>query len=205
MKLQPKFITLEGVDGAGKSTHINFIKNYLTNHNLNFLFTREPGGTNLGEKLREILLYDKMTPETESLLMFAARNEHVQKIIKPNLDEGINVISDRFTDATYAYQSGGKNVEFSKITLLKNWVHQDLNPDLTILFDLPVEVSLLRLKSNGNLDKFEKESVGFHKKIRDSYLKLAEEEPNRFVIIKGDQNINVIQEEIHSILDKLFP
>jgi len=205
MKLQPKFITLEGVDGAGKSTHINFIKKYLRNRNLNFLLTREPGGTNLGEKLRKILLYDQMTPETESLLMFAARNEHVQKIIKPNLDEGINIISDRFTDATYAYQCGGKNVEFSKITLLKNWVHQDLNPDLTILFDLPVEVSLLRLKSNGNLDKFEKESVGFHKKIRDSYLKLAEEEPNRFVIIKGDQNINVIQEEIHSILDKLFP
>jgi len=204
MKLQPKFITLEGVDGAGKSTHINFIKKYLRNRNLNFLLTREPGGTNLGEKLRKILLYDQMTPETESLLMFAARNEHVQKIIKPNLDEGINIISDRFTDATYAYQCGGKNVEFSKITLLKNWVHQDLNPDLTILFDLPVEVSLLRLKSNGNLDKFEKESVGFHKKIRDSYLKLAEEEPNRFVIIKADQNINVIQEEINSIFDKLF-
>ena len=204
MKLQPKFITLEGVDGAGKSTHINFIKKYLRNRNLNFLLTREPGGTILGEKLRKILLYDQMTPETESLLMFAARNEHVQKIIKPNLDEGINIISDRFTDATYAYQCGGKNVEFSKITLLKNWVHQDLNPDLTILFDLPVEVSLLRLKSNGNLDKFEKESVGFHKKIRDSYLKLAEEEPNRFVIIKADQNINVIQEEINSIFDKLF-
>jgi dTMP kinase len=204
MKLQPKFLTLEGVDGAGKSTHINFIKKYLTDRNLNFLFTREPGGTNLGEKLRDILLYDQMTPETESLLMFAARNEHVQKIIKPNLDEGINVISDRFTDATYAYQCGGKNVEISKISILKKWVHQDLNPDLTILFDLPIEVSLMRLKSNGNLDKFEKESVGFHKKIRNTYLKLAKKEPNRFAIIKGDQNINAIQEEIHSILDKLF-
>ena len=204
MKLQSKFITLEGVDGAGKSTHINFIKKYLSDRNLNYLFTREPGGTSVGEKLREILLHDPMTPETESLLMFASRNEHVQKIIKPNLDEGINIISDRFTDATYAYQCGGKNVEISKITILRNWVHQDLNPDLTILFDLPIEISLMRLKSNGNLDKFEKESVSFHKKIRNSYLKLAKKEPNRFVIINGDQNINAIQNEIHLILDKIF-
>jgi len=204
MKLKPKFITLEGVDGAGKSTHINFIKKYLSDRNLNYLFTREPGGTNVGEKLREILLHDPMTPETESLLMFASRNEHVQKIIKPNLDKGINIISDRFTDATYAYQCGGKNVEISKITILRNWVHQDLNPDLTILFDLPIEISLMRLKSNGNLDKFEKESVSFHKKIRNSYLKLAKKEPNRFVIINGDQNINAIQDEIYLILDKIF-
>ena len=204
MKLKPKFITLEGVDGAGKSTHINFIKKYLSDRKLNYLFTREPGGTNVGEKLREILLHDPMTPETESLLMFASRNEHVQKIIKPNLDKGINIISDRFTDATYAYQCGGKNVEISKITILRNWVHQDLNPDLTILFDLPIEISLMRLKSNGNLDKFEKESVSFHKKIRNSYLKLAKKEPNRFVIINGDQNINAIQDEIYLILDKIF-
>ena len=204
MKLKPKFITLEGVDGAGKSTHINFIKKYLSDRKLNYLFTREPGGTNVGEKLRETLLHDPMTPETESLLMFASRNEHVQKIIKPNLDEGINIISDRFTDATYAYQCGGKNVEISKITILRNWVHQDLNPDLTILFDLPIEISLMRLKSNGNLDKFEKESVSFHKKIRNSYLKLAKKEPNRFVIINGDQNINAIQDEIYLILDKVF-
>ena len=204
MKLKPKFITLEGVDGAGKSTHINFIKKYLSDRNLNYLFTREPGGTNVGEKLREILLHDPMTPETESLLMFASRNEHVQKIIKPNLDKGINIISDRFTDATYAYQCGGKNVEISKITILRNWVHQDLNPDLTILFDLPIEISLMRLKYNGNLDKFEKESVSFHKKIRNSYLKLAKKEPNRFVIINGDQNINAIQDEIYLILDKIF-
>ena len=106
MKLKPKFITLEGIDGAGKSTHINFIKKYLIDKELNYLFRREPAGTLLGEKLREILLHDEMNPETESLLMFAARNEHVYEIIKPNLNKGINVISDRFTDATYAYQSG---------------------------------------------------------------------------------------------------
>ena len=136
MKLNPKFITLEGVDGAGKSTCIKFIKKYLTDKNHNSFFTREPGGTLLGEKLREILLHDEITPETETLLMFAARNEHVQQVITPNLQSGINVISDRFTDATYAYQSGGKYVDSKKITVLKNWVHVNLKPDLTLLFDL---------------------------------------------------------------------
>jgi dTMP kinase len=204
MKSTPKFITLEGVDGAGKSTHINFIKKYFSDNKLNYFFTREPGGTILGEKLRVILLHDEMTPETESLLMFAARNEHVQKIIKPSLEEGVNVVSDRFTDATYAYQSGGKNVSISKITILKNWVHKDLKPDLTILFDLPIEVSLSRLKTNGNLDKFEREAIYFHKKIRNSYLSLAKKEPKRFKVINSDQDITAIQKEIHFILNNLF-
>jgi len=204
MKLQPKFITLEGVDGAGKSTCINFIKKYLADKNINSIFTREPGGTLLGEKLREILLHDEITPETETLLMFAARSEHVQKVIKPNLRSGLIVISDRFTDATYAYQSAGKFVEEKKITILKNWVHEDLTPDLTFLFDLPIDVSLSRLKSNGNLDKFEKESSGFHTRIRNSYLALAKKEPKRFEIIDSNQNINVIEKEIYLVLDKLF-
>ena len=204
MKLNPKFITLEGVDGAGKSTCIKFIKKYLTDKNHNSFFTREPGGTLLGEKLREILLHDEITPETETLLMFAARNEHVQQVITPNLQSGINVISDRFTDATYAYQSGGKYVDSKKITVLKNWVHVNLKPDLTLLFDLPIDVSLTRLKSNGNLDKFEKESSDFHKRIRNSYLDLAKKEPSRFKIIDSNQNINVIEKEIYLVLDKLF-
>mgnify|MGYP000067679691 FL=1 len=204
MKLKPKFITLEGVDGAGKSTCINFIKKYLADKNINSIFTREPGGTLLGEKLREILLHDEITPETETLLMFAARSEHVQKVIKPNLRSGLIVISDRFTDATYAYQSAGKFVEEKKITILKNWVHEDLTPDLTFLFDLPIDVSLSRLKSNGNLDKFEKESSGFHTRIRNSYLALAKKEPKRFEIIDSNQNINVIEKEIYLVLDKLF-
>ena len=205
MNLKPKFITLEGVDGAGKSTHINFIKKYLTDKNLKYLFTREPGGTVLGEKLREILLHDEIKPETESLLMFAARNEHVQEIIKPNLEQGINVISDRFTDSTYAYQSGGKNVEISKITILKDWVHKNLKPDLTILFDLPIEVSLKRLKkTNDSLDKFEKEEADFHKRIRKSYLNLAKKDSGRFKVINSDQNINAVETEIYKILDKLY-
>ena len=204
MKSNPKFITLEGVDGAGKSTCIKFIKKYLTDRGFRYLFTREPGGTVLGEKLRGILLHDKMDQETETLLMFAARNEHVKLVIKPNLESGVIVISDRFTDATYAYQSGGKNVQMKKITILKNWVHEGLTPDLTLLFDLPIDVSLSRLKSDGNLDKFEKEAADFHRRVRGSYLALAKKEPGRFKIINSNQNINIIEKEIYLVLDKLF-
>ena len=204
MKSDPKFITLEGVDGAGKSTCMRFIKKYLTDKKLNYLFTREPGGTSVGEKLRKILLHDEMLPETETLLMFSARNEHVHQIIKPNLNAGLIVISDRFTDATYAYQSGGKNVQSEKITILKNWVHEDLKPDLTLLFDLPIDISLSRLNSDGNLDKFEKEAADFHTRIRESYLALARNEPDRFQIINSNQNINIIEKEIYLVLDKLF-
>jgi len=204
MKSDPKFITLEGVDGAGKSTCMRFIKKYLTDKKLNYLFTREPGGTSVGEKLRKILLHDEMLPETETLLMFSARNEHVHQIIKPNLNAGLIVISDRFTDATYAYQSGGKNVQSEKITILKNWVHEDLKPDLTLLFDLPIDISLSRLNSDGNLDKFEKEAADFHTRIRESYLALARNEPDRFQIINSNQNINIIEKEIFFALDKLF-
>ena len=136
--------------------------------------------------------------------MFAARNEHIQQVIKPNLQSGLNVISDRFTDATYAYQSGGRYVEMKKITILKKWVHDGLTPDLTLLFDLPIDVSLSRLKSNGGLDKFEKESEDFHIKIRKSYLALAKKEPKRFEIINSNQNINIIEKEIYLALDKLL-
>ena len=126
-----KFITLEGVDGAGKTTHVKFIKKYLSDLGINFIMTREPGGTLLGEQLREILLHDEMTPETETLLMFAARNEHIEKVIRPNLKKGRVVISDRFTDATYAYQVGGKGVKEKKVDILKEWVQASLKPDST--------------------------------------------------------------------------
>ncbi|MDC0127888.1 dTMP kinase [Methylophilaceae bacterium] len=204
MKSKAKFLTLEGVDGAGKSTCIKFIKKYFLGKNFNYVFTREPGGTLLGEKLREILLHDKMEPETETLLMFSARNEHIHQIIKPNLKAGLIVVSDRFTDATFAYQSGGKYVQKEKINILKNWVHEDLKPDLTLLFDLPVDVSLSRLNSDGNLDKFEKEAADFHTRIRESYLTLAKSEPKRFEIINSNQNINIIEKEVYLALDKLF-
>ena len=199
-----KFITLEGVDGAGKSTHIDFIKSYFELKSLEHIVTREPGGTVTGEKIREMLLNDEISPITESLLMFAARSEHLSLVIYPNLRNEVTVISDRFTDATYAYQSGGKYVDTSKITILKDWVHKDLIPDLTILFDLPIEVSMDRLNKVGDLDKFEKKEKSFHERIRKSYLELAKNEQSRFKVINSNQNINTIQKEIHLILDEIF-
>ena len=199
-----KFITLEGVDGAGKTTHIEFIKNYLSDLNINYVMTREPGGTALGEKLRDILLHDEMNPETETMLMFAARNEHIDKVIRPNLMKGTVVISDRFTDATYAYQAGGKGVKDEKIDILKKWVQEDLRPDLTFLFDLSVEVSIERLNKTRKLDKFEREDKSFHKKIREKYLTLVEAAPERFCVLNSEASIEKIQNQIKLKLDKVI-
>jgi dTMP kinase len=199
-----KFITLEGVDGAGKTTHIEFIKNYLSDLNINYVMTREPGGTALGEKLRDILLHDEMNPQTETMLMFAARNEHIDKVIRPNLIRGAVVISDRFTDATYAYQAGGKGVKDEKIDILKKWVQEDLRPDLTFLFDLPVEVSIERLNQTRKLDKFEREDKSFHKKIREKYLTLVEASPERFCVLNSEASIEKIQNQIKLKLDEVI-
>ena len=199
-----KFITLEGVDGAGKTTHIEFIKNYLSDLNINYVMTREPGGTALGEKLRDILLHDEMNPQTETMLMFAARNEHIDKVIRPNLIKGAVVISDRFTDATYAYQAGGKGVKDEKVDILKKWVQEDLRPDLTFLFDLPVEVSIERLNQTRKLDKFEREDKSFHKKIREKYLTLVEASPERFCVLNSEASIEKIQNQIKLKLDEVI-
>ena len=199
-----KFITLEGVDGAGKTSHIEFIKEYLTNLKLNFIMTREPGGTELGEKLREILLHDEMTPKTETILMFAARNEHIEKVIRPGLTSGAIVISDRFTDASYAYQSGGKGVEDEEIDVLKDLVQKNLQPDLTFLFDLPVEVSIKRLKKTRKLDKFEKEEKDFHENVRKKYLMIAKNNPKRFSVLNSEKSIDEIQSQIKIRLDELL-
>ena len=199
-----KFITLEGVDGAGKTTHIEFIKNYLSDLNINYVMTREPGGTALGEKLRDILLHDEMNPQTETMLMFAARNEHIDKVIRPNLMKGTIVISDSFTDATYAYQAGGKGVKDEKIDILKKWVQEGLRPDLTFLFDLSVEVSIERLNKTRKLDKFEREDKSFHKKIREKYLTLVEAAPERFCVLNSEASIEKIQNQIKLKLDKVI-
>jgi len=199
-----KFITLEGVDGAGKTTHVEFIKKYFTNLNRDFILTREPGGTVLGEKLRAILLHEEMTPNTETILMFAARNEHIDQIIRPGLMKGTIVISDRFTDATYAYQSGGKGVSNEKIDILKGLVQGDLQPDLTFLFDLPVEVSIRRLNKTRDLDKFEREGKEFHENIRNKYLNLAKLYPERFFVLNSENSIEEIQNQIKIRLDELL-
>ena len=198
-----KFITLEGVDGAGKTTHIEFIKNYLSDLGINFIMTREPGGTMLGEQLREILLHEEMTPETETLLMFAARNEHIEKVIRPNLKKGRVVISDRFTDATYAYQVGGKGVKEKKVDILKEWVQGSLQPDLTFLFDLSVDISIERLNKTREMDKFEREEKSFHENIRQKYLLLAKASPERFCILNSEKSIEEIQNQIKLKLVKV--
>ena len=196
MNTKGKFITFEGVDGAGKSSHIDEVISFLELKKIAVVRTREPGGTKLGEKLRELLLHDEMDPETETLLMFAARKQHIAEIIKPALDKGIFVVSDRFTDATYAYQYSGKQVAYSKIEILESWVHPDLKADLTLLFDLPVEVSIDRLKKNRTPDKFEKESESFFNRLRNVYLDLARQHPNRYKIINANQAIEFVSRDV---------
>ena len=196
MTIKGKFITFEGVDGAGKSTHIDEVISFFESQKIAVKRTREPGGTKLGEKLRELLLYDDMDPETETLLMFAARRQHIAEIIKPALDAGIFVLSDRFTDATYAYQYGGKQVAYSKIQTLEAWVHPDLKADLTLLFDLPVEISIDRLKRNRTPDKFEKESEAFFNRLGNVYLDLARQNPSRYKIINANQPIEAVSQDV---------
>ncbi len=195
-----KFITLEGMDGAGKSTHISTIIAQLQARGLEVVSTREPGGTPLGEKLRALLLHESMHEETETLLMFAARREHLARVIKPALQRGAYVLSDRFTDATYAYQAGAKGVDFGKISQLEQWVHADLQPDITLLFDVPVEVSMQRLAAAREPDKFERENADFFNKIRQIYLKRAEQCPARFRVIDANKPLDDVKKLVEAII-----
>lgn len=198
-----KFITLEGVDGAGKSTHIPRIAQLLQARGKQVLLTREPGGTPLGEKLRELLLHESMHPETESLLMFAARREHIEQVIRPALERGAYVISDRFTDASFAYQCGGRGVSADKIGQLEQWVQGDFQPDLTLLFDVPVAVSTQRLAGARNPDRFEQENADFFERIRNAYLARANRFPQRFRVIDSGQTIPHIHAELEDILSAI--
>jgi dTMP kinase len=198
--MRGKFITLEGMDGAGKSTHIPRIIQLLESRGLEVISTREPGGTALGEKLRELLLNEAMHPETETLLMFAARREHIESVIEPALARGKWVLSDRFTDATYAYQCGGRGVQAGKMIALEQWVQGDLQPDATLLFDVPVEVSVARLASARTPDKFERESADFFTKIRNAYLQRASANPARFRVINSNQVLEAVQANVKEIV-----
>jgi dTMP kinase len=196
-----KFITLEGIDGAGKSTHIPAIAEILRSRGREVLITREPGGTPLGERLRELLLHETMHPETETLLMFAARRQHLAQVIQPALARGAYVLSDRFTDASFAYQHGGRGVAAAKIRELEAWVQDDFQPDLTLLFDVPVSVSSQRLAGARDPDRFERENGEFFERIRQSYLQRAREFPKRFRVIDASKpliEIKVLIEEIIS-------
>ena len=200
---KPKFITFEGVDGAGKSTHLAWFADTLRQRGHDVLVTREPGGTPLGERLREILLGQPMHAETEALLMFAARLEHIEQVIKPGLQRGTWVVSDRFSDASFAYQGGGRGVALAKLEQLERWVQEDLQPDLTLLFDIPVEVARQRLLNNarpGNasLDRFEQEKSDFFERVRQAYLARSKKFPQRFAVIDASQS----PDEVKANLDK---
>ncbi len=195
-----KFITLEGMDGAGKSTHIPSIIAMLETRGHEVVSTREPGGTALGERLRELLLHEPMHAETETLLMFAARREHIANVIQPALERGVYVLSDRFTDATFAYQSGAKGVAASKVEILEKWVQEDLQPDITLLFDVPVEISIARLAGARSPDKFERESAEFFTRIRNAYLERASRNPQRFRIIDASRSLEEVAKSVKDII-----
>jgi len=199
-----KFITFEGIDGAGKSTHIAFVADYIKQRGAELVSSREPGGTPLGEKLRELVLHEQMHLETEALLVFASRREHIAQVIKPALARGAWVISDRFTDSSFAYQGGGRGLDLAKLEALEQWVHPDLQPDLTLLFDVPLDVARARLDATRELDKFEQEKADFFAATRNEYLRRAAQFPQRFRVIDSTQSIAAIQLQIASILDACF-
>ena len=195
-----KFISFEGLDGAGKSSHVESVAAMLRRRGLNVVVTREPGGTTLGEALRAVLLAEPMHVETETLLMFAARREHVAQVIEPALSRGDWVISDRFTDATRAYQGGGRGVPARKIEALARWVHATVNPDLTLLFDLPHAVAKARLAGNRAPDRFEREQAEFHSRVRAAYLRTARTQADRFRVIDA----TLTSKRINKLLEKII-
>lgn len=198
-----KFITFEGVDGAGKSTGLEWFADALRARGIDLLVTREPGGTPLGEQLREILLNQPMHIETEAMLMFAARREHVEKVIRPALQRGTWVISDRFSDASFAYQGGGRGVPLAKLEQLEQWVHGDMQPDLTLLFDIPIEVARQRLSNNVSLDRFEQEKGEFFERVRQAYLARVAKSPQRITVIHAEKSLQEVQQELAKIVASL--
>ena len=192
------FITFEGIDGAGKSTHVAWSADFLRGLGVVLTLTREPGGTVLGEKLRDLLLATegRIDAETETLLMFAARRQHVEEVIRPALVRGDWVLCDRFTDASFAYQGGGRGVEKKKLSALETWVHPDLQPDLTVLFDVSAQVGQSRVARIKLPDRFERENAEFFARVRDAYLERVAESPRRFLCLDGTRAIPEIQQEL---------
>lgn len=199
---QGKFITLEGIDGAGKSTQLAWIVELLQRNGLQAVVTREPGGTPLGEQLRALLLDKTITmhPETEALLMFAARREHLDKVILPALAQGRWVVSDRFTDASFAYQSGGRGLDSGKLAILEQWVQGTLQPNLTLYFDVPVEVGQQRVSQTKSVDRFEKEQADFFQRVRAAYLDRVEQFPERIKRIDSSQSLAEVKAAVERTL-----
>lgn len=199
--MSPKFITFEGLDGAGKSSHIEWLVQHLQQQGHEVVATREPGGTPLGEKLRALLLAEPMHLETETLLMFAARREHLDKLIQPALAAGKWVVSDRFTDATYAYQGGGRGVAKAKILALEAWVHPDLQPDLTLIFDLDPDTAAQRLGGTGQApDRFELENRAFFIAVRQAYLERAQADLQRVRLIDASGSREQVRQQLMAVL-----
>ncbi|UVA82148.1 dTMP kinase [Pandoraea commovens] len=202
-----KFVTFEGIDGAGKSTHVNAfvdaLRQGLATVGRDVVATREPGGTPLGEALRKLVLDEPMDIETEALLMFAGRREHLVKVIEPALARGDWVVSDRFTDATFAYQGGGRGLSRDKLSILERWVQGTRQPDLTILFDLDPAIAAARLAGARAPDKFERESAAFFTRVREEYLRRAEESGGRIVLIDAAQSIDAIAEQLADVFARL--
>jgi dTMP kinase len=200
-----KFITLEGIDGSGKSTHVEGVADLLRARGIGVVATREPGGTPLGEQLRELLLHQAMDLETEALLMFAARREHLARVIEPALARGDWVVCDRFSDATYAYQGGGRGLDPKKFAILEQWVHGHLQPDLTLLFDLPPSVASTRIAAQGReLDRFEQERADFHARVRAAYLERARAAPQRIVVIDTEQPLAAVRQRVEEAIAGVF-
>ena len=202
--MKGRFITLEGVDGAGKSSHVQWIADFLREKGHEVVETREPGGTVVGERLRDLLLAEPMEIETETLLMFAARREHITRVILPALSAGRWVVSDRFTDATYAYQGGGRGLAKERIALLETWVQGAFQPDLTLVFDVTVEVARRRLQGNlSSRDRFEEQDAAFFERVRAAYLERARAFPARIRVIDSDRAIPEVRKTLEEILSIL--
>ncbi|WP_161866445.1 dTMP kinase [Pseudomonas yangonensis] len=201
------FITLEGPEGAGKSTNREYLAERLREQGVDVLLTREPGGTPLAERIRELLLDpsdEPMAADTELLLVFAARAQHLQQVIRPALAKGSVVLCDRFTDATYAYQGGGRGLSIERIAQLEQFVQAELRPNLTLIFDLPVEVGLARAAARGRLDRFEQEGRGFFEAVRQAYLQRAAQAPQRYRVLDAGQSLAQVQADIDTLLPSLL-
>ena len=200
------FISLDGIDGAGKTTHLQAIQAWMTQQNLPFVMTREPGGTPLGESLRTLLLdpATHISNETECLLMFAARQQHLQDVIEPALAQGTHVISDRFTDATFAYQGGGRGLPWHKIEALELWVQASLQPDLTLLLDVPLEVSMGRIEKSREKDRFEQEQAEFFTRVRGAYQQRAQAEPARYALINAHRERELVSADVLAAVSRMF-
>ncbi len=202
-----RFITVEGTEGVGKSSNIAFIQAALQQAGIEVITTREPGGTQLGEEIRELLLdhrHSGMNADAELLLMFAARAEHIAQVILPALNKGQWVLCDRFTDATYAYQGGGRGIPFERIATLEQWVQGALRPDYTVLLDLPVEIGLARAGERSAADRFEKEQQIFFEQVRGAYLAQAQRAPERYRIIDASQPLEAVQQQLGSVLQAIL-